>query len=147
MEALWGAAKTVAAERESRASSDAAGLADTAVQQHNADQADTSTPREPPPVDANATASPPRVGSGESVPALGGEHVPDDSPPVLFPSMSTIAAPQQPLLQRGAPFDGPTVSIVLVKGDRVTLAQGAPAIFNLKPGRYDRAGVAAAAMH
>jgi hypothetical protein len=146
METLWGTAQKAAAERESRASSDAAGLSATAVQQHNPEQADTSTPREPPPVDASTSAAPlPRVDSGDSVPMLGVQHVPDDSPPVLFPSTSMIAAPQQPP-QRGTPFEGPTVSIVLVKGDRVTLAQGAPAIFNLKTGRCDRAGVTAAAM-
>jgi hypothetical protein len=136
METLWDAAKTAAAERESRATSDAAAMA---AEQHIPGQADTSTPREPPPVDAStAAASPPRVDTRESAPVFDGQHVPDDSPPVLFPSTSMTATTQQHR-QHGTPFDGPTVSIVLVKGDRVTLAQGAPAIFNLKPGRCDRA--------
>ena len=136
METLWDDAKMAAAERESRATSDAAPLT---AEQHIAEKTGTSTPREPPPVDASTSAaSPPRVDTSESAPVVDDQHVPDDSPPVLFPSTSTMAAPQQHR-QQGTPFDGPAVSIVLVKGDRVTLAQGAPAIFNLKPGRCDRA--------
>lgn len=130
METLRSAAETAAAQRESRADSDAA---------------ETSTPREPPPVDSSTPATaPPLVEPVEPLAVSGSQQVPDDFPPVLFPSTSTIAAPQH--RPPGSPFEGPTVTIVLVKGDRVTLAKGAPAIFCLKPGRCEQAAVSATAI-
>ena len=157
MEQLRNAAEVTAVQREFSAAmgvseSTAAAAAAAGGTQQQQQQPGTaaypggsSTPREPPPPETTAGPQTPPIGLGSAGEEALGQS--DDSsiaatglamgnlsnaPPVLFPSTST-AAQQQALPAQLA--SGPTVSIVLVKGDRVTLAPGAPAIFNLKPGR------------
>ena len=143
MERLHEAAEQAAAERESAAvaaaEARAAALQQEQVQQQlqppgqapqQPEQASTqtSTPREPPPPEAPAAANLTQWLDPITSPSFVRAPAAVDAPPVLFPSTQERAGMQ--LLP-----SGPTVSIVLVKGDRVTLAKGAPPIFNLKPGR------------
>merc|ERR1711871_693923 len=85
--------------------------------QHEFDRVESTTPRHPPPVELSvAVATSQQIGVAED---------PDESP-----TTQTVEASHP-----GGVVDAPAVSSVFVTGDRVTLAQGAPAMFNLKPGR------------
>ena len=140
MERLREEAEEAAAERESAAAAAEASAAalqqkqqqlqppGQSPQQPEQASTETSTPREPPPPDAPTAAMPSQWLDPITSPSTAPAAAAVDAPPVLFPSTQERAGMH--LLP-----SGPTVSIVLVKGDRVTLAKGAPTIFNLKPGR------------